>query len=108
MPICRSHRHATTNITSCIPPGIYIPNRKRAEPAQPNPRISEPQQSQPSQDEQPNEKDSVGARLQPVETGASYEPPPMKTLQQVRLSRAISVETEENQVEMRKCISETT
>ncbi|EGU83114.1 hypothetical protein FOXB_06375 [Fusarium oxysporum f. sp. conglutinans Fo5176] len=43
--------------------------------------MSEPQQSQPSQDEQPNEKDSVGARLQPVETGASYEPPPMKTLQ---------------------------
>ncbi|KAF5979531.1 major facilitator superfamily transporter [Fusarium bulbicola] len=43
--------------------------------------MSEPQQSQPSQDEQPNEKDSVGERLQPVETGASYEPPPMKTLQ---------------------------
>ncbi|KAF5624387.1 major facilitator superfamily transporter [Fusarium sp. NRRL 52700] len=43
--------------------------------------MSEPQHSQPSQDEQPNEKDSVGARLQPVETGASYEPPPMKTLQ---------------------------
>ncbi|KAG9496043.1 hypothetical protein J7337_012617 [Fusarium musae] len=43
--------------------------------------MSEPQQPQPSQDEQPNEKDSVGARLQPVETGASYEPPPMKTLQ---------------------------
>lgn len=43
--------------------------------------MSETQQSQPSQDEQPNEKDSVGARLQPVETGASYEPPPMKTLQ---------------------------
>ncbi|KAI1040418.1 hypothetical protein LB505_003548 [Fusarium chuoi] len=43
--------------------------------------MSEPQQSQPSQDEQPNEKDSVGARLQSVETGASYEPPPMKTLQ---------------------------
>ncbi|CCT74652.1 related to DHA14-like major facilitator efflux transporter (MFS transporter) [Fusarium fujikuroi IMI 58289] len=43
--------------------------------------MTEPQQSQPSQDEQPNEKDSVGARLQPVETGASYEPPPMKTLQ---------------------------
>ncbi|KAF4454186.1 hypothetical protein F53441_3186 [Fusarium austroafricanum] len=44
--------------------------------------MAEPQQSQPpSQDEQPNEKDSVGARLQAVETGASYEPPPMKTLQ---------------------------
>ncbi|KAF5609228.1 major facilitator superfamily transporter [Fusarium subglutinans] len=43
--------------------------------------MSEPQQSQPSQDAQPNEKDSVGERLQPVETGASYEPPPMKTLQ---------------------------
>ncbi|KAF4500691.1 DHA14-like major facilitator efflux transporter (MFS transporter) [Fusarium agapanthi] len=43
--------------------------------------MSEPQQSQPSQDEPPNEKESVGARLQPVETGASYEPPPMKTLQ---------------------------
>ncbi|KAF5565230.1 major facilitator superfamily transporter [Fusarium napiforme] len=43
--------------------------------------MSEPQPSKPSQDEQPNEKDSVGARLQPVETGASYEPPPMKTLQ---------------------------
>ncbi|KAM0431202.1 hypothetical protein ACHAQK_010250 [Fusarium lateritium] len=47
--------------------------------------MSEPQQSQPqappSQDEASNEKAAIGARLEPVETGASYVPPAMGTLQ---------------------------
>ncbi|KAH7233238.1 major facilitator superfamily domain-containing protein, partial [Fusarium tricinctum] len=47
--------------------------------------MSEPQQSQPQapspQDEASNEKAAIGARLEPVETGASYVPPAMGTLQ---------------------------
>ncbi|KAF4995479.1 hypothetical protein FGRMN_5100 [Fusarium graminum] len=47
--------------------------------------MAEPQQSPPqappSRDEASDEKTAVGSRLQLVETGASYEPPPMGTLQ---------------------------
>ncbi|KAM0559956.1 hypothetical protein ACHAPJ_003908 [Fusarium lateritium] len=42
--------------------------------------MSESVKSQ-QQNEHQSEKDSVGACLQPVETGASYQPPPMGTLQ---------------------------